>query len=189
MTRLAAFTVIALFVIAERVLRRGQAARTLETTPEDQGTTRQIGAAFALALVAGALSPLVARFEIVLPTPRWLSLAGLPLTLAGLGLRIWSAITLGRFYTRTLRIAADQHVVQSGPYAVVRHPGYLADLVMWLGFGLCSGSWLVASTITAVMVRAYARRIHAEEAMLCLALGEAYERYSERTSRLVPGLY
>jgi protein-S-isoprenylcysteine O-methyltransferase len=97
--------------------------------------------------------------------------------------------TLGRFYTRILRTAADQQVVQSGPYSVVRHPGYLASLVLWLGFGQCSGTWLVAITIARAICIAYARRIAAEETMLRRTLGSEYEAYAARLSRIVPCVY
>lgn len=47
-----------------------------------------------------------------------------PLGVSGLALRVWSMRTLGAFYTRTLRTAQNQHVVDTGPYRMIRHPGY-----------------------------------------------------------------
>ena len=45
-----------------------------------------------------------------------------------------------------MRIQSDrgQYVVASGPYAYVRHPGYLAGIVIMLASGLALGSWLAA---------------------------------------------
>jgi len=43
---------------------------------------------------------------------------------------------LGRFFTRTLRVTGEQRVVSDGPYRVVRHPGYLGDILMWTGAAL-----------------------------------------------------
>ena len=189
MTRIVAFAIVAVFMLAERALRRDTASRTTETTAEDQGTTRLIGFVYGLALNAGMLSPVLSRWKAAQLRPSWLSAGGLVLMVAGLALRIWSAVTLGRFYTRTLRTASDQPLVQTGPYAVVRHPGYLADLVMWLGVGLCSGTWIVAVTVALVMAFAYARRIAAEEAMLRRHLGRAYDVYCGRTPRLLPGIF
>jgi protein-S-isoprenylcysteine O-methyltransferase len=188
-TRFAAFGVLAVFLVAERALRRGEAARTIEPTADDRGTTRLIGTAYAFAFSTGLLSPLIARRTPARIGPTWLAACGLPIMLVGLALRVWAALTLGRFYTRTLRTATDQPVVRSGPYAVVRHPGYLGDLVMWLGFGLCSGAWVVAASIALVMAFAYARRIAAEDVMLQRSLGNDYVAYAQRTARLLPGLY
>jgi len=65
--------------------------------------------------------------------------------LAAIGLRMWAAMTLGRFYTRTLRTAPDQIVVRDGPYRFVRHPGYLGTLLMWTAFGLSTRDWLIGA--------------------------------------------
>jgi protein-S-isoprenylcysteine O-methyltransferase len=108
---------------------------------------------------------------------------------AALALRVWAARVLGRFYTRTLRVAGDQQVVDTGPYRLVRHPGYLADIALWAGFGLAAQSWPAAGLLSALMAAVYLRRINAEEAMLAEALGEPYRAYMARTARLLPGLY
>jgi protein-S-isoprenylcysteine O-methyltransferase Ste14 len=189
MARIAAFCLVGLFLVAERALRRDQAAISIEVTPDDHGTTRLIGAAYGVALILGILAPLLSRLELRTVRPSWLSRLGLLLMVGGIGLRIWAAVTLGRFYTRTLRTSADQTVVRAGPYAAIRHPGYLADLIMWLGFGLCSESWIVIASICSAMGFAYARRIDAEEKMLRANLGEAYETYAMNTARLVPRVY
>jgi protein-S-isoprenylcysteine O-methyltransferase Ste14 len=188
-SRLAAFGVIALFLIAERLLRRGRAARSIQATPDDRGTTRLIGGAYGFALTAGLVSPLLARTVPGRIRAPWVVRSGLSLMVVGLGLRIWAALTLGQYYTRTLRTASDQPVLANGPYAAVRHPGYLGDLLMWIGFGLCSGTWVVATSVPAAMALAYTRRIQAEESMLRRDLGAAYVAYSGRTPRLVPGLW
>lgn len=190
MTRqLVAYALIGLFLLAERRLRKGRAAQTLSALPSDKGTTRQIGAAFAFALCAGLLAPLLNRFGIGRLRPLWIANAGILLMLTGLAVRVWSARTLGRFYTRTLRVAEGQSVITAGPYQWVRHPGYAADVVLWLGFGLAAANLLVAGTITVVMLAVYARRITAEEAMLNEQLGQAYAEYARHAARLVPGVY
>ncbi len=45
------------------------------------------------------------------------------------------------FTAGTIEIAEGQHVVSSGPYAVVRHPMYAGALVMIAGIPLALGSW------------------------------------------------
>jgi protein-S-isoprenylcysteine O-methyltransferase Ste14 len=108
---------------------------------------------------------------------------------AGLGLRVWAALVLGAFYTRTLRTSAGQRIVAEGPYRLVRHPGYLGVLLLWLGAGLATANWIAAATIMAFMVRAYARRIQTEEAMLTATFGDEYLRFAGRTWRLIPFVY
>ena len=108
---------------------------------------------------------------------------------AGLALRAWSMRTLGAYYSRTLRTTSDQGVVESGPYRVIRHPGYLGSIMVWTGFAVTSGSAAAAVGVAALMGNAYSRRIAAEEAMLTGRFGSAYSEYSQRTKRLIPFIW
>jgi protein-S-isoprenylcysteine O-methyltransferase len=107
----------------------------------------------------------------------------------GLALRLWSQAVLGQYYTTTLRHATDQPVLASGPYRLLRHPGYGGLLLVWLGAGLATANWVAALAVTLLMVVAYSYRIAAEETMLLGALGDAYKEYMARTWRLVPYVY
>jgi protein-S-isoprenylcysteine O-methyltransferase Ste14 len=106
------------------------------------------------------------------------------LAAGGLALRLWAPRVLGQYYTRTLRVADYQPVVDSGPYHYIRHPGYAGDLVLWVGSGLASGNILVALVIAAAMFAAYAHRIRSEEVMLAATLGQPYRDYQKRTKRV-----
>jgi protein-S-isoprenylcysteine O-methyltransferase Ste14 len=102
-----------------------------------------------------------------------------------LTLRIWSMRTLGAFYSRTLRTEEDQRVVETGPYRLVRHPGYLGSVLIWTGFALSSGSLPVVAGVTGVIGRTYGRRIDAEEQLLGRDL-PGYDDYAQRTWKLIP---
>jgi protein-S-isoprenylcysteine O-methyltransferase len=103
--------------------------------------------------------------------------------------RFWATRVLGRFYTRTLRIAGDQPVIDHGPYKVLRHPGYSGVLLMWSGAGLAALNWVVAAAVIVGMGGVYWYRIRREEEMLRSVLGQPYETYRERTWKLVPFVY
>ncbi len=109
--------------------------------------------------------------------------------LLGLILRLQATRTLGAFFTRTLVAAADQPIIQKGPYRVVRHPGYLGDLLMWIGASMATQNGFAIAFITCVMLLAYAYRIRREETMLRVTLGESYAAYMARTKRLIPFIY
>lgn len=51
----------------------------------------------------------------------------------GGGLRVLCFQTLGRFFTFDIAVSRDQKVIQSGPYAIVRHPSYTAMLLHQAG--------------------------------------------------------
>ena len=108
---------------------------------------------------------------------------------AGLGLRWWAMVTLGRSYTRTLVTTADQSVATTGPYRLIRHPGYLGSLLTWAGAAAAQGRVVLLALVVVVLVVAYAWRISAEESMLVAALGPAYADYQRRTWRLLPLIF
>jgi protein-S-isoprenylcysteine O-methyltransferase Ste14 len=116
-------------------------------------------------------------------------LAALAVMLIGLALRIWAAVTLGRYYTRTLTTTKDHRVVTTGPYSQVRHPAYLGVILLWSGFGVLSSSLAVALLFPVMFVAVYLYRISAEEKMLVKVLGDAYVQYQRRTRRLIPFVY
>src|SRR5262249_946714 len=111
------------------------------------------------------------------------------LMVGGIALRFWATRVLGRFYTRALRAAANQNVINRGPYKVLRHPGYSGVLVMWAGAGLATLNWVAVTAMIVGMSGAFCYRIRFEEDLLLSALGQPYETYMARTWRLVPLVY
>jgi protein-S-isoprenylcysteine O-methyltransferase len=185
-----AFALLGAFLVLQRVMRRGEQARSLRPAPEDRGSTRLLGAAFGLGLLALAAAPALNAYGVadvdLGPAVGWV---GVAVMVGGLAVRLWSQAVLGRYYTSTLRQAADQPVLASGPYRLLRHPGYAGMLLAWLGAGLATANWAVALALALLMVVAYSYRIAAEEAMLLGAFGDRYRQYMARTWRLVPYIY
>src|SRR5690606_6392107 len=104
----------------------------------------------------------------------------------GLALQIWAMRTLGALFTLTLRAAEAQPLVVRGPYRAVRHPGYLGQIVVWLGLALASRNAAVLAVVAAALAVGYGYRIRAEERMLAATLGAAWNRYAAGRPRLVP---
>ena len=184
-----AYALLGCFFLAERRLRQGPDAASLEAGQSDQGTTRAIGRAFGQSLFALAVAPLLNRRRLGRLTVPGMAWGGIAAMVAGLTVRVWAARVLGVFYTRTLRSSSTQSLVEEGPYRLVRHPGYLGVLLLGLGAGLASANLLVAGLIAVSMGRAYRRRIRSEEAMLIDTFGEDYVAYTRRTRRLIPWVY
>jgi protein-S-isoprenylcysteine O-methyltransferase Ste14 len=92
------------------------------------------------------------------------------------------------FTSGTIEIAEDQRVVDSGLYALVRHPMYAGALVMFIGLPLALGSWWGLVPATAI-VPILAWRLGREEQFLLAELA-GYEDYRSRVrARLVPYLW
>ena len=188
MTTVAALVILLAFFALEGRLRQGAEARSLEAGAADRGTTREIGAAFAVAILLVLLSPFLNAVGLAtLPEP--FGLAGLAIMLVAVAGRVWAARVLGAAYSLTLRIVGGQRVVRAGPYRVIRHPGYAADIILWLGAGLATMNWLVLAIILIVMLAVYLRRVAAEERLLLEAFGDEYRAYARRTWRMLPPLF
>jgi protein-S-isoprenylcysteine O-methyltransferase Ste14 len=88
----------------------------------------------------------------------------------------------------TIEVAADQQVISTGPYALVRHPMYAGALVMLFGTPLGLGSWwglLMFVAMTAVIVM----RLLDEERFLAQKL-PGYTQYCQKVRyRLIPFIW
>jgi protein-S-isoprenylcysteine O-methyltransferase Ste14 len=89
------------------------------------------------------------------------------------------------FTAGTIEIADDQRVIDSGPYAVVRHPMYAGALILLAGLPLGLGSWW-GLIPTVLMVPVLVWRLTREEAFLAANLA-GYGDYRGRVRyRLAP---
>jgi protein-S-isoprenylcysteine O-methyltransferase Ste14 len=159
------------------------------STRLDQGTRRLIVLAWIVAFVAAEL---VAGW--LGPAPRGNSggghlIAGLVVMWAGLAVRIWAILVLGRAFRTTVEVDPGQGVVDRGPYRWVRHPSYNGTLVISTGVGLTLGNCLSLAIMLLLPLAAMLRRISVEETALTEVLGQPYQAYQARTKRLVPGLW
>lgn len=114
---------------------------------------------------------------------------GLMLFVAGLVLRWWAILHLGRLFTVDVAIAHDHVVVTTGPYRYVRHPSYTGVLLAFAGYGVCLGNVYSLLACIVPITAAFLVRIRVEEAAMCSALGDAYREYAGRTRALLPYLY
>ncbi len=81
-----------------------------------------------------------ARFR-WMPTPSWVVILGYALLAASFALTIW-AQAVNRHFEPSVRIQSDRDhtVIDIGPYAIIRHPGYIAGTLMGIGMALSLGS-------------------------------------------------
>jgi protein-S-isoprenylcysteine O-methyltransferase Ste14 len=107
----------------------------------------------------------------------------------GIVLRWWSFLTLGRYFTFSVMTSADQPVITSGPYRVLRHPSYAGMLLGLLGVGVLFGNWLSLAALLACSGAAILYRIHVEEHALSSSLGPRYTSYAQGRKRLLPFIW
>jgi len=123
----------------------------------------------------------------LLPASALLLAVGIGFELAGVALAVAARRSLGRNWSREVRIAVGHELVQSGPYACIRHPIYTGAILISCGLAIQSG--LVSALVgIAVLVLAYLRKIGQEERMLGSAFGAAFDQYRARSWALIPFL-
>ena len=181
-----AFLLALCFFGIEPLFRKGKVAKSLERTASDKGSSNLIVALFWIVIILPPLLNFLQVGQIESSAFRWL---GLLIMVLGLGLRFWSMRVLGEYYTRTLRVTDTQAIVSQGPYRVIRHPGYLGTIFVWIGFALAVGNWIATLIVAILLFSVYGYRIRSEEAMLIDKFGNEYEKYRKRSWRLVPFIY
>jgi protein-S-isoprenylcysteine O-methyltransferase Ste14 len=137
-------------------------------------------------LIVGALDS--GRWQLA-PVPdavRAIGLAGM----AAAFMVMFRAMQANRFFSAVVRIQSDRghHVIDTGPYARIRHPGYAGMIPSMPFSALALGSW-AAFAISLVYVALILRRVRFEDAFLHANL-EGYAEYAQRVRyRLLPGVW
>ena len=121
--------------------------------------------------------------------PLWLILLGFFLIAFGYAFAVW-AIVENRYFSSVVRIQTDRgHVVcDSGPYRIVRHPGYGGNILPLLGIVLALSSlWTLIPAAVALVIAVI--RTALEDRTLQEEL-PGYKEYALRVRyRLFPGIY
>jgi protein-S-isoprenylcysteine O-methyltransferase Ste14 len=108
------------------------------------------------------------------------------LTTAGFLFAWWARIHLGRLWSDWVVKKAGHHVVDTGPYRLVRHPIYLGLILAAFATATEKGTSF-ALLGAAIITLAFYTKARREERFLRAELGEdAYDAYARMTAMLVP---
>ena len=159
--------------------------RRSEATSGDRGSAVAIRVSV---LVAGLGAVAVKRSlpSATIGTETMAASIGLVVLWCGIGLRVWSFRTLGRYFTFTVQTSQDQPVIAAGPYRVIRHPGYAGLIIAIIGIGFAINNWASLVVLTSAITTGLVYRISVEERALSRDLGGRYQRYAAGRKRLVP---
>ena len=174
------------YLISELLLTVTRRSRSRTGTKQDRSTLGMIWLVIAVSITAGIF---VAQNFPAGALPHVFASVGVVLFVAGLILRWWAIITLGRFFTVDVTIEKDHELVERGPFRMVRHPSYTGVLVAFVGYALSLRNWAALLLILLPIGAAFIRRMNVEEHALLQALGQRYAEYMKRTKRLVPFVY
>jgi protein-S-isoprenylcysteine O-methyltransferase Ste14 len=172
-------------VTAALIELSGVGRRREEAVKKDGGSRIVLRVCLIPAIVLLKLSPKIAPAATIHP-PLVSVIVGIVVFSSGEGIRIWSKVTLGRYFTYTVQTSSDQPVITSGPYRFVRHPSYTGILLIAIGAGFVWGNWLGLAVLTLLTLVGVTYRIYVEEKALLEELGDRYRTYAEHHKRLIP---
>lgn len=126
----------------------------------------------------------ILSFRTAQPWGLLVQLTGVLILLAALALHVWSRVHLQHFYAERVEVQPEHKVIDTGPYALMKHP------VITSFFGIAGGLFLINPSLTTLAALLYTiwdftRAAQQEEDLLSKTL-PGYADYARRTPRFLP---
>jgi protein-S-isoprenylcysteine O-methyltransferase Ste14 len=170
--------------------RRPAAARPPVWTELWRNVVTGVGAIIVVGFAA-PFSGTGESLDVFLHAPLWRSPPAIAwslviLTAAGFAFCWWARLHLGPLWSGFAGRKAEHHIVDTGPYRLVRHPIYTGILTALLAMALLKGT--AAGLIGLVLtIMGFILKCRLEEGFLRSELGaESYDAYRARTPMLIP---
>jgi protein-S-isoprenylcysteine O-methyltransferase Ste14 len=120
--------------------------------------------------------------------PEQIAWLGLAMCVLGVSFAIWSRHTLAANWNISATgMEAYQTLIQTGPYAIVRHPIYLGMLLATLGTALTIGELRAFFNLFGLIPEAW-KKLNQEEGILQKQFPDKYLNYQHRVKKLIPGI-
>ncbi|HXF85566.1 MAG TPA: isoprenylcysteine carboxylmethyltransferase family protein [Anaerolineales bacterium] len=178
-------TVVLFYTMDFTLIRRYDAQRQASGSGRAWDFTAFIFAMVTLLVLQPVLFP---RLSLHIPAPGGflIQALGMVFILGALALHFWSRLHLGHYYAERVEVQPDHKVIDTGPYALMRHP------VITSFFGIATGLFLINPALTTLAALLYTiwdftRAAKQEEELLAKTL-PGYEDYARRTPRFLPRL-
>jgi protein-S-isoprenylcysteine O-methyltransferase Ste14 len=129
------------------------------------------------------------RLHIFFPIPEYFNIIGFVIIFLCSLFIIW-CIRVNIFFSSVVRIQKDrgQKVIQNGPYKIVRHPGYLGTIILYLFLPISMNS-IFGLLGSLILISAFFIRTYLEDKFLQDKL-EGYNEYSRVVKfRLIPKIW
>lgn len=113
-----------------------------------------------------------------------LLIAGVAIVVVGELIRLWGVHHIGAVSrTRSERLGP---LIDSGPFAWVRNPLYIGNILLWVGFAVTAQLLWLAPVIAVLLALEYHAIVRWEERLLETRMGESYRDYMRRVPRWIP---
>jgi len=163
--------------------QRTAANKRMETLLE--GVSYRIPLAIGVFLMVFWRMPLLLRIPALGTQSPLAAGTGLAFTVAGLCFAVWGRMHLGKYWSGRITLKENHRVIQTGPYAWVRHPIYSGLILALFGTAITLGT-ISAFAGFAFMLISFVRKLKIEETWLRYQFGAEYEAYQNRVKALIP---
>jgi protein-S-isoprenylcysteine O-methyltransferase Ste14 len=129
----------------------------------------------------------VFRLGVIEYKPEYFTLrfAGLIFYIVFTWVQIWAFKSLGEFYSQEILIYKNHELVMKGPYRILRHPQYLAQMLVDIGGGLAVMGYLLLP-IAIIEIPFLIMRARLEEKLLEKNFKDSFAEYKKKTGFLFP---
>lgn len=176
--------ITALFVIAGAYV-------LLRNLDRPKASSRRLSST--LGVVLQALGCAAAGMGILKPALPWWAPLSIVSTLlvvllgvSAIALFLSAAVVMGKNWSLVARTRENHELVRNGPFAMVRHPIYLAILLYVIGIAAAFGHWPQLLIAVPLYLAGTYIRIRDEEALLRAQFGEEHARYVRDVPALIP---
>ena len=152
---------------------------------------KRITGLFCAVLYIGCLYQLVHYWyhgnttELEMYNQQWV---GMIMFFGGILLRKWSYYSLGREFVYEIAVTKNYHLVTTGPYRFIMHPGFASLNIVAISAFLIYGN-LAAAVAAFLQISFFSLLAGIEETALTQHLGKEYKKYASERSRFIPFLF
>jgi protein-S-isoprenylcysteine O-methyltransferase Ste14 len=112
-------------------------------------------------------------------------LAGVAVYILFSWFQVWAYKTLGNNYAQEILIHKDHKLITKGPFRIIRHPQYISQILMDLGGGIATLSFLVV-IIALAEIPFLIMRAALEEKLLSKNFKEVFSEYKKKSGFMIP---
>lgn len=179
-------TIILFYAMDFALIRRYDRQRQASGSGRSWDFTSFIFVAVAILVLQPYFLPILS-FRTTQAWGMWIQVLGVFFVLLSLALHIWSRTHLQHFYAERVEVQPEHKVINTGPYALMRHP------VITSFFGISAGLFLINPALTTLAALLYTiwdftRAAKQEEDLLSQTL-PGYTDYANRTPRFLPRVW
>jgi protein-S-isoprenylcysteine O-methyltransferase Ste14 len=103
----------------------------------------------------------------------------------GAAFTVWARITLGRNWSADVAFKRDHELIETGPYAIVRHPIYTGLIAMALATAVNYGH-VLGFVLFGLLCVSFLLKARQEEKLMAAHFPDAYAEYRGRVHALIP---